>query len=76
LHSLFRNTSQKHSTNTDNASVTAIFRRRNHKVRIFLSTNEFVAFTEFSCDVDPVFLTSNFCANPTVLVSRRWQRGI
>jgi hypothetical protein len=54
--------------------MSAIFNRWNSKVGIFIRTNKLITLSDFSCYVRAIFLTANFCSNPSVLRSlqRRW----
>jgi hypothetical protein len=54
--------------------MSAVFNRWDREVRIFICTNKLITLADFSSYVCTVFLTSNFCSNPSVLRSlqRRW----
>jgi hypothetical protein len=54
--------------------MSAVFNRWDREVRIFFCTNQFITLADFACYVRAVFLTANFCTNPSVLRSlqRRW----
>jgi hypothetical protein len=54
--------------------VSAVLNRWDREVRIFISTNQFITLADFSSYVHAIFLTCDFCTNPSVLRSlqRRW----
>jgi hypothetical protein len=54
--------------------MSAVLNRWNREVRIFISTNQFITLADFACYVSAIFLTCNFCTNPSILRSlqRRW----
>jgi hypothetical protein len=54
--------------------MSAVFNRWDREVRIFIRTNKLITLADFACYVRTVFLTCNFCTNPSVPCSlqRRW----
>jgi hypothetical protein len=54
--------------------MSAVFNRWDREVRIFIRTNKLITLADFSSHIRAVFLTTNFCSNPSVPCSlqRRW----
>jgi len=62
--------------NTKQIKAAAILNGWDGEIRVFISTNQFIAFPDFAGNVDSVFLTTCFHTKPTMLVSRRRFRRI
>jgi hypothetical protein len=54
--------------------MSAVFNRWDREVRVLIGTNKLITLSDFSSYVHAIFLTCDFCTNPSVPCSlqRRW----
>jgi hypothetical protein len=56
--------------------MSAILNRWDREIRVLICTNQFITLADFACYVRAIFLTANFCTNPSVPCSLQGRWGI